>query len=112
MASAKVGLADDLVADLHRQLQAGDDPALHQQDRGFDFCLVAGLVGARGQNGPAAMRRHLGIAAVDFGLTEAGADHPGLEVVRDNQRRHGAEWGESPGVRADPDSAWLQLAPA
>ena len=55
------------------------------------------------------MGRHLRVAAVDLGLVEAGADHPGLEVVRHDQRRHGAESGEGAVVRADPVGRCLGL---
>ena len=111
--------ASDLLADGDVQFveaeeppvaQPGDDPALHEQHGGLDLGLVAGLVGARGQNGRAVMRGHLGVAAVDFGLIEAGADHPGLEVVGHDQRRHRAESGEDAGVGADPGRQ--RLAPA
>ena len=90
--------------------QPRDDPALDQQDRGLDLGLVAGLVGASGQDGRAVMGGHLGVAAVDLGLVEARADHAGLQVVGHDQRRHRAEGGEGAGVGADP--VGQRLAPA
>lgn len=45
------------------------------------------------------MRRHVGIAAVDLRIVEAGLDHGDLGVVR---RRHAADRLEGTDVAADP----------
>lgn len=48
------------------------------------------------------MRRHVGIAAVDLRIVEAGLDHGDLGVVRHQQRRHAADRFEGADVAADP----------
>jgi hypothetical protein len=49
-----------------------------------------------------AMRRHLGVAAVDLRLVEAGLDHRDLGVVGHQQLRHPADRLECSGMGADP----------
>jgi len=87
-----------------------DDPALDQQDRSFDLCLVPRLAGPRRQNGGAVMGSHVGIAAVDLRLAEARADHAGLEVVGHDQRWRPAAECKGPRMGADP--VRQRLAPA
>lgn len=82
--------------------QSRDDPALSKKNRPFDLGLVAWLVRTCRKDGRAVMRRHLGVAAVDLGLVEAGPDHAGLQVVGDHQRRHRAKCSEGAGMSADP----------
>lgn len=56
------------------------------------------------------MRRHLGVAAVDLWLVEAGPDHAGLQVIRNDKRRHRPKRGKGTGMSADPIRQ--RLAPA
>jgi len=48
------------------------------------------------------MRRHIGVAAVDLRIVEAGLDHRDLGVVRHQQRRHAADRLEGADMAADP----------
>ena len=48
------------------------------------------------------MGRHLGIAAVDLGLVEAGLDDARLQVVGDDLTGNAAEEGEAMNMGADP----------
>jgi len=48
------------------------------------------------------MRRHVGVAAVDLRIVEAGLDDSDLGVVRHQQRRHPADRLEGADMAADP----------
>ena len=64
--------------------------------------LSRGLRGPRRHARPFVVRRHLGVGPVDRGLVEAGLGDAGLQVVGHDLRRHAAEPGQRPAVRADP----------
>ncbi|MCP1854424.1 hypothetical protein J2R80_008247 [Bradyrhizobium sp. USDA 4541] len=82
--------------------QPPEQPALDHEDRLFDLRLVPWPSRPGRQNGGAVMRRHVGVAAVDLRVVEAGLDHCDLGIVRHQQRRHAADRLEGADVAADP----------
>src|ERR1700688_4306469 len=77
-----------------------EPPALNHEDRLLDLRLVPWP--SRPGNGGAVMRRHVGVAAVDLRIVEAGLDHCDLGVVGDQKRRHATDRLEGADVAADP----------
>lgn len=82
--------------------QPPEQPAFDDQHAGFDLGLVARASRPRRQHRAVIMRCHLGIAAVDLGIVEAGLDHRDLGIVGHEQRRRAAERLERPHMRRDP----------
>ncbi|MGY3695420.1 hypothetical protein ACVIGA_005500 [Bradyrhizobium sp. USDA 3240] len=82
--------------------QPSEQPALDHEDRLLDLGLVPWPSWPGRQNGGAVMRRHIGVAAVDLRIVEAGLDHRDLGVVRHQQCRHAADRLEGADVPADP----------
>ena len=56
------------------------------------------------------MACHVGIAAVDLGIVEAGLDDSGFQIVRHYLSRHTAEIEESAAMGADPVGQALRPA--
>ena len=82
--------------------QSAQQPALDDQHRGFDFRLVARPARPCRQDRRIVMRRHLGVAAIDLWLVEAGLDDRDFAVVRHQQPGHAANGGKGSRVGSDP----------
>lgn len=66
--------------------QSRQYPALDDEDRGLNLCLVARSIGPGRQHDGAVMHRHLGIGAVDPRLVQAGLDD-GVLALSGTRRR-------------------------
>jgi hypothetical protein len=74
-----------------RCLRARQQPALHPLDAGFSLGFVAGTPDSGRHHRGAVVLGQLLVAAVEVGIVETGGGDPGLDVIRDDQRRHPAQ---------------------
>jgi hypothetical protein len=82
--------------------QAGQDPALDDENGYLDLGLVARLAHPGRQDRRAVVRGQVEIGPVQPGLVPVGAIDADLRVVRDQLRRHPAHEGECPRMGPDP----------
>ena len=82
--------------------QPAQEPALDDQHRGFDLCLVARPARPCRQDRRVVMRRHLGVAAIDLRFVKAGLDDRDFGIVRHQQPGHAADGGKGSRVGSDP----------
>ena len=68
--------------------QPRQNPALDQQDRPFDLCLVLWFMRPRGHNGCVVMGGEIRIGSVDHRVVKARFGDPGFQVVGHDLRRH------------------------
>ena len=82
--------------------EAGEDPALRDLHRHFDFRLVAGLRRTRRQDDGAVVLREIGVGALYARLVAARHDDTALELIGDDGLGDPAEELEGPLVAGDP----------
>jgi len=67
--------------------QTPEQPALDEQYRLLNFCLIPRASWPGWKAGCAVMGRHIGVSAVDLWIIEAGLDHRDLGVIGNQQMR-------------------------